>query len=405
MNARPLKIAYVSGPANIEIIYREWSEKKRQEYFGTDYMKQFLDVASDLKGESYVVTWHGDRPSLVRHGKFVFDNRPLTSQRGLRYHLGMVGWHLRVLPKLLHFRPDILLLTGNEDMWWMLAPVRWAGSKIIISYHSVVWPKYAPLKRLARLFIALNRVFILRHAKAILATSNDIRIQVEELLGRDLARVPLLSHLPSYRPEQFATISFPEGPPRRPFRTVFMGRIEANKGIFDIVDIARRLQQERPGEFKFDLCGSGGQLETLRDRVADLGLAGAVAVHGQCGPEQLRALLSASHACIVPTRSDFVAGFEMTCSEAILAGRPLITSAVCPALHYLRPASIEVPPDDVDAYHDAIVSLSDDDALYVKLQSATTPLQDQFYDRANSWYAAMRKAIEQDVLRRADPRT
>ena len=65
--------------------------------------------------------------------------------------------------------------------------------------------------------------------------------------------------------------------------------------------------------------------------------------------------MSASHACIVPTRTNYEAGFEMTCSEAILAGRPLVTSKVCPALDYLRDASIEATPDDAASYRDAIV--------------------------------------------------
>lgn len=400
MADRPLRIAFVSGPANIAVIYREWREGKRQEYFGTDYMKQFLDVATDLGAESHVVTWFGDRASLGREGAFTFDNRPLPSSGGLRYHWGMLWWHLRLLPTLLRFRPDILLLTGNQNHWWLLAPVRWAGARIVISYHSVVWPKYGATQRVWRAFIALNRRLILRHARAILETSNDIRVQIEQLLGRDREHVAVLGHLPSYKPEQFATVAPPGPAPRRPFRTVFMGRTEANKGIYDVVEIARRLEAERPGDYKFDLCGSGGQLEALRIRVAELGLTDAVAVHGQRGPEQLRALLGASHACIVPTRTDFEAGFEMTCSEAILAGRPLVTSAVCPALHYLRPAAIEVPPDDVDAYQAAIVRLSGDAALYDRLQRACAPLQGQFYDPANSWYTAMRRAIEQYALGR-----
>ena len=43
-----LKIAFISGPANAASIYSEWSKHKQQVYFGTDYLKQFLQVASDL---------------------------------------------------------------------------------------------------------------------------------------------------------------------------------------------------------------------------------------------------------------------------------------------------------------------------------------------------------------------
>ena len=64
---------------------------------------------------------------------------------------------------------------------------------------------------------------------------------------------------------------------------------------------------------------------------------------------------ASSHAVIVPTTSRFEEGFNMVCAEAILAGRPVITSAVCPALAYIREAAIEVQPDNIDQYYQAIL--------------------------------------------------
>src|ERR671913_1814370 len=40
-----MRIAYLAGPANAPEIYRQWSEAERQAYAGTDYMKQFLQLA------------------------------------------------------------------------------------------------------------------------------------------------------------------------------------------------------------------------------------------------------------------------------------------------------------------------------------------------------------------------
>lgn len=394
MTEKRLKIAFLSGPANAAEIYREWSKSEAQVYFGTDYLKQFLQVASDLDAESYVVTWYGDQPGITKLGCFAFDNRPITAAGGLRYYLAQLLWHLRLLPTLIRFKPDILMLTGNQNFWWTLAPVRWLGAKVVISYHAVLWPQFRPVKSSWRFLLELNRIFILRHAKGILSTSRDIRTQIERLLGRDKDRVPILDHLPTYSPAQFADISPPDGLPPRPFRTFFMSRIEENKGVFDIVEIARSLETSRPGQYRFDICGSGGALAALRDRVSDLGLGDVVKCHGFSSPETVSELMSASHVCIVPTRTDYEAGFEMTCAEAILAQRPLVTSAVCPALDYLRDASVEATPDDPPSYRDAIVSLSENPALYSEKQRACAGLQEQFYDRGNSWYSAMRRVLD-----------
>lgn len=404
VTGKPLKIAFLSGPANAREIHREWTEREGQFYFGTDYMKQFLQVANDLGAKSYVITWYGDKKEVFQLGDFTFDNRPITTASGLKYYVDHLFWHLGLLPTLLRLRPDVLLLTGNQNFWWILAPVRWFGAKIVISYHAVLWMQFYPVKRSWRFLLELNRIFILRHAKAILSTSRDIRRQIETLLDRDKNKVPILDHLPSYQPAQFAEITPPAGPSRRPFRTFFMSRIEENKGIYDIVEIARTLEAERPGEFRFDVCGSGGALEPLRQRVRDLELENVVYCHGYSSPETVTELMSASHACIVPTRTNYEAGFEMTCSEAILAGRPLVTSKVCPALDYLCDASIEATPDDAASYRDAIVNLSDDQELYTRKQRACAGLQQQFYDRGNSWYAAMRTALEKYALAPAEKR-
>ena len=63
-----------------------------------------------------------------------------------------------------------------------------------------------------------------------------------------------------------------------------------------------------------------------------------------------------------------------------LAGRPVITSAVCPALAYVQEAAIEVKPDNIDEYYQAIVRLYDDTELYKQKQGACATLQGQFYN-------------------------
>jgi glycogen synthase len=392
--APPLKIAFISGPANVREIYRQWSGQDEQAYFGTDYMKQFLQVATDAGAQSYVVTWHGDSAETFELGDFMVDNRPGTRSGGLGYYLGQLAWHLRVLAKLIAFRPDVLLLTGNQNFWWLLSPIRLLRPTILISYHAVLWPKFGHVPFTWRASLQLNRLLILRHSSAIVLTSNDIVRQVREILGKDASKVEILHHLPTYARSQFAGLKAPERHPGSAFRVNFTGRIVKNKGVYDVVEIGRQLHETHPGKFRFDICGDGEELPAVRRLVTKLGLEDVVLCHGFCDTRKLQALLAASHASVVPTRMDCEAGFEMTCAEAILAGRPLITSGVCPALEYVAEAAIEVPPEDVDAYRDAILELSEDAGLYERKREACAALQEQFYDGANSWYAAMMRALE-----------
>ena len=66
---------------------------------------------------------------------------------------------------------------------------------------------------------------------------------------------------------------------RQPFRVFFAGRIEINKGVYDIVEIARRLSADRSGAFRFDICGIGSELNNLRQRIDTLNLEEVVHCH------------------------------------------------------------------------------------------------------------------------------
>jgi glycosyltransferase involved in cell wall biosynthesis len=93
----------------------------------------------------------------------------------------------------------------------------------------------------------------------------------------------------------------------------------------------------------------------------------------------------------------------MTCAESILAGRPLITSRVCPALEYLAEAAVEAEPDDPNSYGAAIIRLSTQPELYERKRQACLPAQKQFYEPKNSWRTAMMEALQSPVVRTFDP--
>ena len=303
----------------------------------------------------------------------------------------MVNWFARLAPKLIRFKPDVLVATANQNHWFMLFYLRWLGVPIVPSFHTVLWPKFAPVRRSWRVLWELNRFFILRQVKAALVASKDIARQLQTLVGN--AQIDIFEHLPTYPVSQFTSISPPNSVPRLPFRVFFAGRVETNKGVYDVLEIARRLNVDRPGQFQFDICGVGTELDNLRSEIVAANLQNVVRCHGHLDSQSLAAVLGASHAVIVPTTSAFEEGFNMVCAEAILAGRPVITSAVCPALAYVRAAAVEVQPNNVDQYRDAILRLSDDDKFYDMKQQECRPLQAQFYDRNNSWAEKLKAVL------------
>jgi glycogen synthase len=109
--------------------------------------------------------------------------------------------------------------------------------------------------------------------------------------------------------------------------------------------------------------------------------------------QKMRRMFSRSHAIIVPTRTEFAEGFNKVVAESILAGRPVVTSAVCPALPYVRDAVVEVPPDDIMGYSNALLKLCDDRQFYEQKRQSCLGLQEQFYDQSKGWGGTLKSIL------------
>src|SRR4029079_1460187 len=129
-----LRIAYLSGPSEAVNVYSEWSEKRVQNYFGTSYMKQFFDLCTEMNADAYIITTVPGEYSIFRKEGFIIENRPVPSRlHGALYHLAMVNWFVRIIPKLVSFKPHVLIATINQIHSFSLFYLRWLNIPIIPS--------------------------------------------------------------------------------------------------------------------------------------------------------------------------------------------------------------------------------------------------------------------------------
>ncbi len=128
--------------------------------------------------------------------------------------------------------------------------------------------------------------------------------------------------------------------------------------------------------------------------MAEAGLAERFRCHGHTNYQDLRERYERCHVVVVPTTTAFIEGLNKVVVEGVLAGRPVVTSSVCPALEYVRDAVVEVPADDVGAYADAILRLKTDPALYEAKRAASAGVRAMFYDPARGWAAAVERAAD-----------
>lgn len=389
---QPLRILYAAGPGDIISAYQFWKQGQSDPFEVTvTYSGQFYDVCAALNAESWVISRSDEKGSL-RDGAFRLERRPmpLGKTSGIWYHLGMVWYGIRLIFSAVRFRAKVAVVQEGTTDWFVLSLLALIGVHVIPSIHCVLWTKYAPPRRGEKFVLGLHRTFFSRHCSAILTASEDISEQISTLTHG--IHAPTVTFLPSYRRLDFADIP-PPSADRSPFQVLFVGRIIPEKGVFDLLEVAKRLGEMGRQDFQFHLCGQGSALEALKAAATAAKVDAFFICHGHCYRSQMQAMFSQAHVVIVPTQTTFVEGFNQVVAEGILSGRPVVTSKVCPALSYVRDGVVEVQPNDVQAYQAALLRLCDDRAFYETKQLNCLKLQDQFYDVSRSWGATLKTVL------------
>lgn len=390
---------YTAGPGDVIGTFRHWREHRDDpSQVAVTYSGQFYDVCEALAASGFVTATH-PRREVVEEGRFRVEHLGPQDggSRSIRYHLSQFRSALQLVAAAIRHRIDVVVLSQGTCHCFPLRVLPHLGIAVIPSVHCVFYSRSTRhFSRAQRVLQALERPFWQRSVACILSVSPDVTRQLDRLTrGR---HPPILEFLPTYRRGTFEAPPSAPSPPgapssRRPFRLLFAGRIEENKGVFHLLEIARRLKAAGREDVEFDLCGTGTALEALAAQAAGAGVGSVFRTHGHCDRATMRRMFQQAHAVIVPTTTDFVEGLNKVVVEGILSSKPVITSNACPAIEYVREAVIEVPPDDVDAYEAAIMRLADDEELYRRTQQACRRLQEQFYDESRGWAATLRRAL------------
>lgn len=394
---KKLKILYAAGPGDVIGTYKHWVKGEDDpSQLAITYSGQFYEVCRNLNADAYVISSSSDR-KFLSDGRFIIEHRPRRwpSSSGLLYHLDQLEYGLQLIASAVRFRANVAVVADGTTHWFVLSLLPLLRVQAIPSLHTKLWSKYLPKSRTQRLIGKLNGNFFTNGCLAILSIADDVSEQVMQVAGRRSR--PIVKFQPTYRQTEFTGIGEPDEE-RSPFRVLFAGRIEIEKGVFDLLEIAKRFAAEGRQDITFDLCGTGSDLESLRYAANDAGLESSFVCHGHCNKPKMYEMLSRSHVIIVPTKTTFSEGFNKVVVEGILSARPVVTSAVCPSAMPLRDAVIEVPPDDINAYRKALLNLCDDREFYQEKRRHCQEFQNQFYDTSLGWAAALESILRKNFL-------
>ena len=402
---RPVRVLYALGPGDVVQFYRDLNAGHAPGFqMSMAFSKQFLDWC-DEAGHDEVgperggVVVHGisshPRADRIQAGAHWVENRPkgqIGSGRGWRYYLASIWYGLRVVRWALAERADVVIADSGTTEWIVLGLLSLFGIPVIAVLHNSLWPMgHRPRRGMAGVLRRMDGLFFRHFAAAAVGVSPECVRQVREIAGRP--RGPVLECRAQFRTGFLERVA-PVGSGREPFQVLFLGRYENIKGIWLIVDLARELEAEHPGAFRWRMVGSGSEFEALRAGVAGSGMERVVRVEGSL-PSEEAALetMGWADAMIVPTMPDFCEGLAMTAAECVLAGRPVVVSSVVPAWEVLGGAALKAEAANVASFAEALKRLAFEPGCYEACQQATSAVQGQFYDRSRGLGNVLGRAV------------
>ncbi len=390
-------IFYAAGPGDVVGTFGSWK-------YGLDdpsetavcYSSMFFDACRESGLSAYVVSSHC-RKDIQIDDQFTVENRPQPrwARGGLSYHFGHIYYQIRLIVTASRVRAKIAVVSDVYHWWiWFLGWI--LGIKVVPTLHCAFWPSgFRDRSLKSRIVDQLNSVFWRIVPWKTICISPEVQRQLQQIAGSSVGNhaVQARAH---YRKSFFADIDVVENPSSE-FRSIFAGRLERNKGVFDLVSIASALRKEDSCRYLFQICGGGPAEEELKRQVEDRDLTSVVNICGKLGRTALIKAFANSHVVVVPTTATFAEGLNKVAIESILAGRPCVTSKVSHAVDVLGDAVVEVPVGNVDAYVDAIKRLHDDKDEYMHRQIACQVVQQQFYDYEVSWGGVLLRILRDSM--------
>jgi len=250
------------------------------------------------------------------------------------------------------------------------------GSTPVVYVHHLVGDKTRTPSVRTWLSLAGERfsVALMRLSRAVVFVIDDqareslarLGIQRERLLMTDNAYDPLFS-LPDVSRSEIPSV-------------VFMGRFTAEKGIWDMITLARALQDAAP-KAQLTMLGDGPLRGELLDRVARERLEN-IDAPGFVDEETKWRRLRGATLFVAPSREE---GWGIAVGEALRAGLPVVAYDL-PAYSHLGNLPLYVPVGDSDRLISTVVDLLRDPARLagerdrVRSQSETLPTWSELLD-------------------------
>ena len=119
--------------------------------------------------------------------------------------------------------------------------------------------------------------------------------------------------------------AMPSGTSGGPVTVKFIGRLEREKGVLDLLDAADTLRSEGVTDFHLEYVGAGSESNRLESEIQRRGLEALVTLRGPVPHSLIRQVLAQTDILVLPSYTE---GSPVAVLEAMLARVPVIATAV-----------------------------------------------------------------------------
>ena len=212
---------------------------------------------------------------------------------------------------------------------------------------------------------------VLGHADALLIGSRSFAEEVRQNHGTPLERFTIV-------PGAVDVSRFFPGEPHRPLRVLYHGRVDARKGVLDLLHAWPQV----PAGYRLIISGIGPDTEAVVAKVKELGLDGSVEQTGYVAYEDVPEVYRRADIFVSPTYAE---GFSNTILEAMASNLPVVSTRAVGVVDCLRDGDngLLVEPGDVPALAQALTRVLTDESLRKRLAAAALGEAREIYSWQN----------------------
>ncbi|MEM9494362.1 MAG: glycosyltransferase [Pseudomonadota bacterium] len=388
------RIAYIPGPGDVRGTYSFWRAGEDDPSKAViTYSAMFFDVAKSLGATALVIERANQSgPEFTdNENGFTFRRLRVPSYRGVgAYWREKRAFSLDVIRDIRQFRPHATILGG--DFYWPAMPdLKRASGTVVFSMHNMLWQfGDRPSGLRNHVNLAVKRRVIANAVDAAVAVSAEAKRQFDDLAHDRVPSFVALHQIPAGAVGQGA--SRPDRRRRDPNRILFVGRVEHEKGVFDLLTAFEALK-EQFSDLRLVFAGDGRALPELKSAAAACPFSDDVECLGMLNGEGVNAELAKAALLVCPTRRAFVEGLPGVCAEAVSQGVPILASSVVPAKEVYGEACWVFEADSAGDLTEKLGRLLADPALLDDMENAALNVRVALFDRSKSWGSALIRAL------------